>query len=101
MESDPFDILFPVIIFCFAVYINAKKMGYSGLLWFLVSFLYLPISPIALLYILASLPNKSLDKKRKQEMCLLQKQLAQKRYPATDSSSVIWRRRSSDDQTIR
>ena len=73
-------------------------MGYPGILWFLVSIIYIPF---ASLYLLASLPNKNLEKKRKQEMRLLQKQLAQRRYIPTDSSSVVTRRTISDDQTIR
>ncbi|NEQ84509.1 MAG: hypothetical protein F6K26_31410 [Moorea sp. SIO2I5] len=87
-----------VIILSIGVCINAKKMGYSGILWFLVSIISWPF---ASLYLLASLPNKNLEKRRKQERRLLQKQLAQRRYIPTNSSSVIPRQTISDDQTIR
>lgn len=90
-------ILIGLIIFGISVGINARKMGYSGILWSLVSI----TDPFACLYLLASLPNKNLDKRRKQEMLLLQKQLAQRRYAPIGSSSDISRQTISDDQTIR
>jgi len=90
--------LIAVILLSIVVGYNARKMGYSGILWFLVSIIYIPF---ASLYLLASLPNKNLDKRRKQEMLLLQKQLAQKRYAPIGSSSDISRQTISDDQTIR
>ncbi|GGA29068.1 hypothetical protein [Okeania sp. KiyG1] len=77
---------------------NARKIVYSGILWFLVSIIYIPF---AFLYLLASLPDKNLDKRRKQEMLLLQKQLAQRGYAPTDSSSDISHQTISDDPTIR
>ncbi|NEO53579.1 MAG: hypothetical protein F6K54_11100 [Okeania sp. SIO3B5] len=87
-----------VIILSIVAGINARKIGYSGILWFFVSIIYWPF---ASLYLLASLPNKNLDKRRKQEMRLLQKQLAQRRYAPTGSSSERSRQTISDDPTIR
>ncbi|NET43153.1 hypothetical protein [Okeania sp. SIO2B3] len=87
-----------MILLSIFVGINARKIEYSGILWFLVSVIY---SPLASLYLLASLPNKNLEKRRKQEMLLLQKQLAQRRYAPTGSSSEISRQTISDDPTIR
>ncbi|NEP80205.1 MAG: hypothetical protein F6K39_19775 [Okeania sp. SIO3B3] len=87
-----------LIIISILVGINARKMGYSGILWFLVSIMYFPFASF---YLLALLPNKNLDKRRKQEMFLLQKQLAQRKCAPTDSSSDISRQTISDDPTIR
>ncbi|NER05540.1 MAG: hypothetical protein F6K17_24610 [Okeania sp. SIO3C4] len=98
MESNIGAIVIGGIIAGIFVSMNAIIMGYSGILWFLVSILY---SPLASFYLLASLPNKNLDKRRKKEMLLLQKQLAQRRYAAQDSSSDISRQTISDDPTIR
>ncbi|NEP85741.1 MAG: hypothetical protein F6K18_02280 [Okeania sp. SIO2C2] len=90
--------LIGAILWSIVVGYNARKMGYSGILWFLVSIIYWPF---ASLYLLASLPNKNLDKRRKQEMLLLQKQLAQRISAPIGSSSDISRQTISDDPTIR
>ncbi|NEO72631.1 hypothetical protein [Moorena sp. SIO3H5] len=91
-----------IYAFCLGIlaFIYARKMGYYGIVWFLVSIIYIYI-PFVSLYLLASLPNKNLEKRRKQERRLLQKQLAQRRYIPTNSSSVIPPQTISDDQTIR
>lgn len=80
------------------VFINAKKMGYSGFLWFLASVFYWPL---ASLYLLASLPNRKLDEQRKKEMSLLRKQLKQRRWVTPEGTSDIPRRTISDEETRR
>ncbi len=77
---------------------NARKMGYSSFLWFIVSVLSMPLVS---LYLLAALPNRNLEEKRKKEMSLLEKQLAQRKFVTTEGSSVIPRQTISDDKTIR
>ena len=85
------------IIFCIFVSLNARKMGYSSFLWFLVSALY---SPLVSLFLLAALPNRKLEEKRKEEMRLLQKQLARRQFVITKDSSIISHQTISDDKTI-
>jgi|GEM_PF-5246800 len=86
------------IIFSIVVFGNAKKMGYSGFLWLFVSLLYWPLATI---YLLAALPNKKLDQRRKKEMLLLKKQLAQRGLVNREESSVIPRQTISDERTTR
>ena len=85
------------IILSLAAFYSARKIGYSGLLWFIASFFYWPL---ACLYILAALPNKKLDKRRREEMILLQEQLAKKRRLENPSSSSIPQHTISDEKTI-
>lgn len=86
------------IILCILVFINARKIGYSGFLWLLVSVLYMPL---ASLYLLAALPNRKLDEQRKKEMSLLQKQLEQRKWVTEEGTSDIPRQTISDEETRR
>lgn len=73
-------------------------MGYSGFLWLFVSLLYWPLATI---YLLAALPNRKLDQRRKEEMLLLKKQLAQRGLVNRRESSAIPRQTISDERTTR
>ena len=84
-------------IFCIVTFQIARKMGYSGLLWSFASILY---RPLAFLYLLSTLPNRQLDKKRKREMFLLQEQLARRRYSYSNKSVIIPEHTISDERTI-
>ena len=84
-------------IFCIVTFQSARKMGYSGLLWSFASILYIPL---AFIYLLATLPNRQLDKKRKIEMFLLQEQLARRRYSYSSKSVIIPEHTISDERTI-
>lgn len=54
----------------------ARSLGYSWFWWAVAS--VLSGNPFALLYLLASLPNRSLDQARAKEMDLLRLKLAQR-----------------------
>ena len=86
------------IIYTIVIFINARKMGYSGFLWLFVSLLY---NPLATIYLLAALPNKKLDQRRKEEMLLLKRQLAQRGLVNKGESSAIPRQTISDERTTR
>jgi hypothetical protein len=85
------------IVFCILVFYSARKMGYPGLLWLIVSILYWPL---ATLYLLAALPNRKLDEDRKKEMALLKQQLAKRKYSFDNTSSIVPGHTISDDRTI-
>jgi uncharacterized membrane protein YhaH (DUF805 family) len=87
---------FWTIVFCILLFYSARKMGYSGLLWLLVSILYWPL---ASLYLLAALPNRKLDKDRKKEMSLLKQQLAKRKYSVGNTSSIVPGHTISDERT--
>jgi hypothetical protein len=81
-------------------------MGYSGLLWFFTSLLYIPLTsllyiPFASLYLLTSLPNRNIEKKRKKEMILLKEQLSKNAFARRGGSSPISDHTISDDKTMR
>ena len=84
-------------IFFIVTFYSARKMGYSGLLWSFASVFY---RPLAFLYLLTTLPNRQLDKKRKREMFLLQEQLARRRYSYSNKSVTIPEHTISDERTI-
>lgn len=90
------DIAISIIISVFIV-IRAKEMGYSGLLWFFPSFLY---APLASLYLLTALPNRSIEEKRKKEMILLKEQLSKNAFARIEGSSPISDYTISDDTTM-
>jgi hypothetical protein len=64
----------PFVVALFVAW-RARKMGYNSISWFLVSFL---ANPLVALGFLAALPNRTIRKKRREDMELLEKQLAQK-----------------------
>ena len=72
-------------------------MGYSGFLWIIISVIYHPLFSLCLL---ATLPNRKLEEKRKEEMRLLQKQLARRQFAIKENSSIISHQTISDDKTI-
>ncbi len=86
------------IILVILVFINARKIGYSGFLWLLVSAFHMPF---VFLYLLASLPNRKLDQQRKKEMSLLRKQLEQRRWVTEEGTSDVPRQTISDEETRR
>lgn len=83
-------VLIVFLILLVLVFRNARKMGYSGSLWLIVSLLYWPL---ASLYLLASLPNRKLAQKREKEIRLLKQQLAKRglisRQGSADMSDKI------------
>jgi hypothetical protein len=71
-----FFILLWLIIFLLTFGAAARSLGYSWFWWAVASILC--SNPLALLYLLASLPNRSLDQVRAKERDLLRQKLAQK-----------------------
>lgn len=77
---------------------RARQMGYSSILWFFVTFL---ANPLIALGLLAGLPDRSIEKKRKEDMELLEKQLAQRGLLEKEKFSPIPRHTISDEVTLR
>ena len=74
-------------------------MGYSSISWFFVAFL---ASPLVALYLLAALPDRSVEEKRKKDLELLEIQLAKSEtYSKDTDTNVLPRFTISDDPTIR
>ncbi len=90
--------IFQTIIICIFIGIRAREMGYSGLLWFFTSFLY---APLASLYLLTALPNRSIEEKREKEMLLLKAELFNNTFARREGSSPISDYTISDDTTMR
>lgn len=90
-------IFISVFIYSTSVFRNAKEMGYSGFFWFVVSFLYRPLVAI---YFLAILPNRNLEKERKEEIVLLKKQLLKSHSIKKANLSAISEQTISDNKTI-
>lgn len=67
-------LIWPLVIAFFVAW-RARQMGYSAASWFFVSAL---ANPLVALGFLSALPNRSIRKKRKEDMELLEEQLAQK-----------------------
>lgn len=76
---------------------RARKIGYSSLLWGFVSFFY---AALAALYLLADLPDRKMDERRKKEMALLEKQLAKRKLLHKSGTSSISNQTISDEKTI-
>jgi hypothetical protein len=73
-----------LILFAFLVASGARRMGYSGLLWFFVSFLGVPLLAMVGL---CSLPDKAVNKFRQNEVARLQAFSA--RASGQSSSSAV------------
>ncbi|HYN20883.1 MAG TPA: hypothetical protein VE078_07985 [Thermoanaerobaculia bacterium] len=86
-----------LILLSIFIAFRSRKIGYSGLLWGIVSFL---LGPLIALGLLGALPDRSLEKKRRREMKLLEAQLAQVVLPARAVASLP-RETVSDFETIR
>lgn len=86
------------IVVCIFIGIRARQMGYSGILWFAVSFLVFPLVGLCLL---AALPNRTIETKRRIEMELLQSQLTRRRNLRVKAPPPIPTQTISDDRTIR
>lgn len=70
------NLIFNIFIFLF-IALRARRMGYSGCLWFIIA--ALPGVPFFfLLGLLAALPNRSVEEKRRQDMMLLEQLLEHK-----------------------
>ena len=89
--------LFILLLISIFVGTRARKIGYSSLLWGIVSFLY---APLAALYLLADLPDRKMEKRRKKEMALLEKQLAKRKLLHRSETSSISDQTISDERTI-
>jgi hypothetical protein len=89
--------LFILLLISIFVGTRARKIGYSPFLWGVVSFLY---APLAALYLLADLPDRTMDERRKQEMALLEKQLAKRVLLHRGNTSSISEQTISDERTL-
>lgn len=86
-----------IIILSVFIAVRARQLGYSGLLWFFFSFLSAPLVAIGLL---GALPNRSLDKIRKEEWELLEHQLLHA-HRFTPAEQPIPKETISDSKTLR
>lgn len=88
-----------IILVFFSIFVahRSRKIGYSGLLWGVVTFL---LGPLVTIGLLGALPDRSLERKRRREMDLLETQLAQAALPVHGAVPVP-RETVSDLKTIR
>jgi hypothetical protein len=77
--------------------ISARKAGYSFFSWAIVSFLG---DPLSVLFLLANLPDKKIEKRRNKEMALLERQLAKRTFLHKGETSTVSEQTISDEKTI-
>ena len=82
---------------------RAGQMGYSRVLWFIASWLSALSSLYMIVFIalLAALPNRSLDEKRKRERELLEQQLLLSGISNKARFTIVPRQTISNEETIR
>ena len=87
-----------VIVLSFITW-RAYRMGYNPILWFFVCILL--DNHVVTLALLAGLPDRSIERKRKKDMEILEQQLAQKGLLKSGSKSLpLSRQTISDDVTV-
>ncbi len=99
MNFDVFRLLW--FMLSLSIALQAGKMGYSRVGWFVMIFLSYNLWLITFVIFLAVLPDRTIDKKREQERALLATQLAQRPTLGTNEASSVPRQTISDDETIR
>ncbi len=87
--------IMPFIIAFFVAW-RARQMGYRSISWFFVSIL---TSPLVALGFLAALPNRTIRKKRREDMELLEKQLARRGLLVEKNRATPLPRYTIDEKT--
>jgi hypothetical protein len=94
----------PIIILSSFVAWRARQMGFSMIIWFIISSISIYLNIFIfffIVYILASLPDRSLNSKRKREMALLEKQLEEKKSFEETGLLDVPRQTISDEKTVK